>query len=61
MKSTNNEVENIILQMKELCEEEDIEWNEDFLNVKNRIVPFGGIENLKFFYILLGRLIEIQK
>lgn len=60
-KIIEEKIDNLFKEAKELVEEENLEWSDDFLNYKDYSPDFEEYsENCKYFYIVVGKIESLE-
>lgn len=55
-------INKLLVEAKELLEEDDLEWREEFLNYKDYSPDFEEYsDNSKYFYIIMGKIETYQE
>lgn len=61
-KIIQEKIDNLYKEAKQLLEEDEIEWQDEFLNYRDYSPNFEEFsENSKYFYIVIGKIESLQE
>lgn len=61
-KIIEEKIDRLFKEAKELLQEENLEWHDEFFDYKNYSPDFEEFsENSKYFYIIIGKIESLQE